>query len=67
MCEIQEARKAGYGIKSEIYGRDSHSLFRNGHHPLEVGEKGHSGYKTMNICAFLTVAINKNILRKTNK
>jgi hypothetical protein len=51
MCEIPEAREAGYGIKSEIYGRDSHSLFRNDYHPLEVGRKGCSGYKTMNICA----------------
>jgi len=40
LCEIQETRKAGYGIKSEIYGRDSHSLFGNVHHPLEVGGGG---------------------------
>jgi len=58
MCEIQEARKAGYGIKGKIYGRDSH---------LKLGAKGCSGYKTINIYAVFTVAINKNILRKTNK
>jgi hypothetical protein len=66
MCDIQEAREAGYGIKSEIYGRDSHSLFRNNYHLLEVARKECSGYKTTNICALFTVAINKNILRKTN-
>jgi hypothetical protein len=45
LCEIQETRKAGYGIKSEIYGRDSHSLFGNDHHPLEVGGRGFQDIK----------------------
>jgi hypothetical protein len=40
MCEIQVDRKAGYGIKSEIHGQDSHSLFRNNNHPLEVEGSG---------------------------
>jgi hypothetical protein len=33
---------------------------------LKLGGKGHSGYKIMNISAFFTVAINKNIVRKIN-